>query len=100
MDTRHQAGVLLLCAISSSLHAERETLETPAGKLSYEVAGDGPALVLLHDGLLPAESWDFVWSFFTARWRTLRYDRRGYGLSEPASASYSDVADLAGSERP
>src|SRR5262245_5400155 len=73
----------------------REVLDTPAGKISYEVAGDGPALVLLHDGLLPAVGWDGVWDFCTARWRTLRYDRRGYGESEGAKTSYDDVADLA-----
>ncbi|MSR62605.1 MAG: alpha/beta fold hydrolase [Planctomycetes bacterium] len=88
-------AVALSLSLAHAASAERETLDTPVGRISYEVTGEGPGLVLIHDGLLPAESWDEVWGFFTARWRTLRYDRRGYGLSEPARGRYDDVADLA-----
>src|SRR5262245_17454429 len=89
MFHRASPGIALsLLSFATPVTAERQTLDTPAGRISYEVAGEGPALVLLHDGLLPAESWDGVWDFFTARWHTLRYDRRGYGLSEPARRQY------------
>jgi 3-oxoadipate enol-lactonase len=96
MFPHFRLGVLLLLPLLVGVGpAERRTLDTPAGKLSYETAGEGDALVLIHDGLLPSAGWDEVWGFFTARWRTLRYDRRGYGDSEPARASYTDVVDLA-----
>jgi pimeloyl-ACP methyl ester carboxylesterase len=88
---------LLLPLLPSFARAEPQTPDSEAVELSYEfecVAGN-PGLVLIHDGLLSSESWDGVWDFFRSRWCTLRYDRRGYGDSESAGSSYTDVADLA-----
>ena len=53
------AVALLLVTASSGLPADRTTgfVDVPKGRLWYEAAGAGPALVLIHDGLLPSETW-------------------------------------------
>jgi pimeloyl-ACP methyl ester carboxylesterase len=61
----------------------------------YEVRGErGPTVVFLHDGLLHRETWNAVWVELPKRYRVVRYDRRGYGLSLPPTRAYSDVDDL------
>jgi 3-oxoadipate enol-lactonase len=64
-------------------------------KLYYEVRGQGPAVVLIHDGLIHREAWDGQWEALSKVHRLVRYDRRGYGRSAPPRKPYSDVEDLA-----
>jgi pimeloyl-ACP methyl ester carboxylesterase len=66
----------------------------PGGKLYYEAMGEGPALVLVHDGLLHEVTWDAQFPVFARSFRTIRYDRRGYGRSETATRDFSAVDDL------
>ena len=87
------AGCLLLGA--------RPALSAPAfapvegGKVAYETCGSGPkAIVLLHDGILDSSAFDAAWPKLCARFKVVRYDRRGYGNSPPAAAPYDAVADL------
>ena len=54
-----------------------------------------PVVVLLHDGVMGAATWDAVWPTLCGRYRVLRYDRRGKGRSESPTAQFSHVADLA-----
>ncbi|MCP3959165.1 MAG: alpha/beta fold hydrolase [bacterium] len=64
-------------------------------KLYWETHGDaGPVLVLIHDGLVHHEVWDAQIAPFAAAHRVVRYDRRGYGRSEPPTSAYSNRADL------
>lgn len=67
-----------------------------SGKLYYEECGAGNAVnvVLLHDGLLHSVTWDGVWQPLCAKYHVLRYDRRGYGRSDTASARYVPEDDL------
>ncbi|MGD8454373.1 MAG: alpha/beta fold hydrolase [Phycisphaerae bacterium] len=69
-------------------------LPVAGGRLYYEVAGSGPAIVLLHDGLLHSAAWDAQWRELTPQYRVVRYDRRGYGRSDAPTAPYSDLEDL------
>jgi 3-oxoadipate enol-lactonase len=66
-------------------------------KLHFEIAGEGPAITLIHPGLWDMRTWDREFSTFVdAGYRVLRYDVRGYGQSsriEPG-ATYSHVRDL------
>src|SRR5262245_899214 len=89
-------ALLALMVSSSPAAAEPATgfIEVPGGRLWYESSGTGTPLVLLHDGLLPSETWDGQVPAFSQAFRTIRYDRRGYGRSEPPRAPFSDVADL------
>ena len=70
-------------------------LDVGGSKLYYEECGSGPAIVLLHDGLLHSVSWDEIWRPVARKFHVVRYDRRGYGRSEPATSSFSSIEDLA-----
>jgi pimeloyl-ACP methyl ester carboxylesterase len=63
-------------------------------ELYYEVGGEGHPLVLLHDGLLDRSMWDDQFVAFARLYRTIRYDRRGYGKSPRPDRPFSDVSDL------
>jgi pimeloyl-ACP methyl ester carboxylesterase len=71
-------------------------LDVDGGKLAYETCGSGPkTVVLLHDGILHSAVFDDVWPALCAKFRVVRYDRRGYGASPPAAAPYRPANDLA-----
>ena len=73
----------------------RGFVEVAGGRLHYEVAGDGPAVTLIHPGLWDMRTWDReVHLLANAGYRTIRYDVRGYGESSFPEAPYSDVEDL------
>ena len=77
-----------------TLEAGSGFLQQEGSKIYYEVAGSGPDMVFLHDGHMHGSSWDAQWEFFSRSNRVIRYDRRGYGKSEPAREQYSNVEDL------
>jgi 3-oxoadipate enol-lactonase len=65
--------------------------------LYAEVAGEGPEIVLLHEGICDSRMWDPQWETFTRSHRVLRFDFRGYGRSplEPGRfASARDAIEL------
>ncbi|NUW31839.1 alpha/beta fold hydrolase [Nonomuraea sp. SMC257] len=65
--------------------------------LSHDVAGDGPAVVLLHSGVCDRRMWDPQWTALAAAgYRVIRPDLRGFGLSPVADGPYSDAGDVAG----
>ena len=66
-------------------------------ELYAEVAGEGPEIVLFHEGICDSRMWDPQWETFTRSHRVLRFDFRGYGRSqlEPGRfANATDVLDL------
>ncbi len=66
-------------------------------KIWYEECGagsSGPSVILLHDGLVHSITWDGVWDPLCAKYHVVRYDRRGYGRSEPATAPFVPEDDL------
>ena len=50
---------------------------------------------LIHDGIAHSVVWDGVWPLFCQNFRTIRYDRRGYGKSPAATTWYHETDDLA-----
>jgi len=87
------AGAMAL-AVAGMCRAE--TVEVPGGSLWYETCGSGPqAIVLIHDGVVNSASFDGMWPILCRQFRVVRYDRRGYGRSPAAKASYSPQDDLA-----
>ncbi|WP_404478470.1 alpha/beta fold hydrolase [Novosphingobium sp. BL-52-GroH] len=65
----------------------------------YETTGSGPAVILLHEIGMALQSWDLVLPQLPAGHQYIRYDLRGFGLSQKIDApvSFDDlVADLAG----
>ncbi|MGW8553930.1 alpha/beta fold hydrolase [Streptomyces tubercidicus] len=65
------------------------------GELFYETAGSGPAVVLLHGGMLDQHMWDeqFTW-LVNSGLRAIRYDFRGHGLSSTVTGDYANHDDL------
>jgi 3-oxoadipate enol-lactonase len=66
-------------------------------RLYSEVAGEGPEIVLLHEGICDSRMWDSQWETYTRSNRVLRFDFRGFGRSplEPGRfASAEDVLEL------
>lgn len=65
-------------------------------RLSYEVAGAGEPLVLIHGFALDMRMWDDQFAVFARTHRVVRYDLRGFGTSAlPDGTPYSDADDLA-----
>lgn len=67
-------------------------------RLSYELAGAGPPLVLVHGSWVSRDSWAAVVGPLAQSFRVLSYDRRGHSESERPYAQgsvHEDVADLA-----
>jgi pimeloyl-ACP methyl ester carboxylesterase len=65
--------------------------------LYAEVAGEGPEIVLLHEGICDSRMWDEQWERWSGSHRLLRFDLRGFGRSplEPGPfASARDVIEL------
>lgn len=72
-----------------------QMLDVGGSKIYYEECGAGSAVVLLHDGLVHAISWDGQWSDLCKTHHVVRYDRRGYGRSEAAPKDrFSPTEDL------
>jgi 3-oxoadipate enol-lactonase len=66
--------------------------------LNYELSGEGPSLVLLHELGGSLASFDALAPDLARDFRVLRYDQRGAGLSEKPRAAFSNddlVRDLA-----
>jgi 3-oxoadipate enol-lactonase len=64
------------------------------GRLFYERAGEGFPIVLIPPTLWDRRIWDPQFAVFAERHDVVRYDLRGSGRSDGASAPYSDVRDL------
>jgi pimeloyl-ACP methyl ester carboxylesterase len=80
---------------AAAVHVDRSGyIAVGADSIFYEVAGSGPAIVLIHDGLVHREIWDAQFSDFAKDHQVIRYDRRGYGRSTPATEAFSNVDDL------
>jgi 3-oxoadipate enol-lactonase len=63
-------------------------------RLWYEVEGEGPGVVLLHEGIGDARMWDDQWKPFSASYRTVRMDFRGFGRSELPGGPFSLADDV------
>ncbi len=90
-------GLGVLAAEADSPGTDKETsgyLDVGGSKIYYETRGSGAAIILLHDGLLHAVTWDEIWEPLATKHKVIRYDRRGYGRSELPTRSYSPTEDL------
>jgi 3-oxoadipate enol-lactonase len=63
--------------------------------LSYDVAGAGPALVLLHSGVCDRRMWDPQWPVLAdAGYQVVRCDFRGYGETPVPQGPHNDAEDV------
>lgn len=74
---------------------ELRRLDHADGVLQYAVAGDGEPVIFIHGFGLDSEMWAPQWPVFAERYRTIRYDLRGYGRSSLPEGAYSHVDLLA-----
>jgi 3-oxoadipate enol-lactonase len=64
------------------------------GELYYEVAGSGPAILLLHAAVADHTMWDPQIEAFSQAHTVVRCDLRGFGLSRTLDTSYSSGQDI------
>lgn len=69
-------------------------LDVPGGRLYYETAGSGPAVVLIHGGFGDRRMWDDQLPALLGRHRVIRYDHRGFGRSSAPDTAYLATDDL------
>lgn len=58
-------------------------------RLSYEIAGQGPNLVLIHGMSVDRRMWDDQVKHFSRSFRVITYDSRGHGKTEAPLTGYS-----------
>src|SRR5262245_43253383 len=75
--------------------SESFTLELDGAELHGERwPGDGPVLVLLHEGVSDLRGWRQTAEILSPAADVVAYDRRGYGRTRPGTAPYTHVDDL------
>ena len=70
--------------------------EINGAELNYELTGDGPAVVLVHEGVCDLRMWDELVGPLAREFTVLRYDMRGYGDSTLPPGPFSQSGDLLG----
>jgi 3-oxoadipate enol-lactonase len=71
-----------------------QTLDVPNGRLAYDVAGQGPPIVLIHEAIADRRVWDREFPVLARDHRVVRFDLRGYGESPPSTGAFWSVRDL------
>ncbi len=93
---------LALCALAcvcagaraQSKKSESGFAKVNGTRLFYESMGEGPAVVLVHGGLVDSRMWDAQMGPLSKRFRVVRYDLRGYGRSAAPADEYYPLEDL------
>jgi pimeloyl-ACP methyl ester carboxylesterase len=62
--------------------------------LAGQSTGDGPAVVFLHAGVADSRLWTAQLSGLGDAYRTIAYDRRGFGQTTTSDEPFSNVEDL------
>ena len=63
-------------------------------ELYSEVAGKGPAVALVHEGICDSRMWDAQWDTLATRHRVMRVDLRGFGRTPLEAGRFSNALDL------
>jgi 3-oxoadipate enol-lactonase len=66
------------------------------GRVYYEAAGVGPAVVFVHGFALDTRMWDDQFEVFARQYRVIRFDIRGHGRSPAPSGPYARTDDIKG----
>jgi pimeloyl-ACP methyl ester carboxylesterase len=79
---------------SGAVHADRYLTAAAGGvRLRYRDEGRGPAVLFVHGWTLDLDMWDPQIAFLRERFRCIRFDRRGFGLSDGIPSLQNDVGD-------
>ncbi|HKG12601.1 MAG TPA: alpha/beta fold hydrolase [Pyrinomonadaceae bacterium] len=89
-------ALLCVCSNARAQTARHESgfAEVNGGRLYYEAMGKGPAVVLVHGGLVDSRLWDGQMKPLSKHFRVVRYDIRGYGRSPAPTGEYYVIEDL------
>src|SRR2546427_704976 len=68
--------------------------EVNGARLWYEMAGSGPAVVMLHGHLIDSGQWDDQFTVFAREFQVVRYDARGFGRSDHPAEPFAFHEDL------
>lgn len=79
-----------------SLVIKQGRIEGGNGSLYYEEAGTGEPVIFVHGHSLDHRMWNEQFPVFAKKYRAIRYDLRGYGISSPQTEDYqfTHVEDL------
>jgi 3-oxoadipate enol-lactonase len=72
-----------------------QTLSVPGARIPYEVRGTGAPVVFIHGYTQNMSVWDEQLPPFSAKYRMIRYDVRGFGKSTGHMDETANAADLA-----
>jgi CubicO group peptidase (beta-lactamase class C family) len=83
-------------AVGTNLKVKRGTVDIGDALLYYETAGQGEPLILIHGHSLDHRMWDAQFMEFAKKYQVIRYDLRGYGLSDipKDNQNFMHVEDL------
>jgi pimeloyl-ACP methyl ester carboxylesterase len=70
-------------------------LELDGARIYYEVEGEGHPLLLIHGGLGSLRMWDEHVPALAEHYQVIRYDTRGFGLTETDDVEFTNRADAA-----
>lgn len=87
-------ALLCACAVAAGAQDASGLAEVNGTRLSYESRGKGPAVVLIHGGLVDSRLWGEQMRPLSKRFRVVRYDLRGYGQSAAPTEPFSHLEDL------
>jgi pimeloyl-ACP methyl ester carboxylesterase len=62
--------------------------------LWHEIAGTGPPVLLVHEGICDSRVWEHQWRTFPRRHRTVRCDLRGFGRTPLPPEPFSHARDV------
>src|SRR5215212_391991 len=65
-------------------------------RIAYDVAGSGPAVLLLHAGIGDRRMWDAQVPAFAEHFTMIRCDARGFGETRKPDAPFAPYADAIG----
>lgn len=94
---KQQVALLLVALLpcSGALHAQdTRSLPVEGAVVQYEVAGTGPAVVLLHGWAHDLRSWQFLFPELAENYTTIRLNRRGFASSSGTPDVSLDPIDL------
>lgn len=97
--SRPRTAVLIVVLLASCMAAPAKQsgyAEVNGTRLYYEMAGKGPAVVLIHGGLVDRRLWDDQFEAFAMHFTVVRYDLRGFGRSQFPDKEFSHIDDLYG----
>lgn len=78
----------------SSIQTDTGLANINNARIYYEIAGEGQGLVMIHAGVADSRQWNNEFVHFAEHYRVVRYDKRGYGKSEPVDGEFSHMQDL------